>query len=183
MTVTVFPFRPKSPKPAEPRTWWAPVNFVFDDGTELSLPLAEKVIHFLEKHLWAEESKKHFIIVETFEEIVAINVRRLSHWTPDMEELGLLETVERREEDEDEPAPVSVHCANLAEPIQLWCAAEEASADIKPVQTAMLDLDDADLQDRPFLKVLDSSLQPHFFRTASVLLFRVPTWIVPDVLD
>jgi hypothetical protein len=47
----------------------------------------------------------------------------------------------------------------------------------------MIDLDDVDSLGQPFLRVTDSSLQPHYFRTSSVLLFQVPQWIIPGFSD
>ncbi|UES42199.1 hypothetical protein [Roseibium aggregatum] len=183
MNITAFPRRPKSPKPLDTKTWCVPVNFVFDDGTALSLRLAEKSVQSLENRLWSEDNERHFVIFQTVEEVVALNARRLTHWTPDMEELSIVEYAERREEDEDEPEPVSVHCANLAGPIQLWCVAEKEGDERDPVRSAMIDLDDADSLGQPFLRVTDSSLQPYYFRTNSVLLFRVPQWIIPCFTD
>ena len=84
-----------------------PVNFVFDDSTTLSLRLGEKSEHYLENRLWSEDNERHFVISQTVEEVVALNARRLTHWTPDMEEPKIVEYAERREEVEDEPEPAS----------------------------------------------------------------------------
>jgi hypothetical protein len=92
MNITAFPRRPKSPKPPETKTWCVPVNFVFDDGTELSLRLAEKSVQSLENRLWSEDNERHFVIFQTVEEVVALNARRLTHWTPDMEDSASLST-------------------------------------------------------------------------------------------
>ncbi|TYC50602.1 hypothetical protein FMN50_22810 [Rhodobacterales bacterium] len=173
--------RPKFREPAKLRPWWVPVNFIFDDGTEISLDLTEEVMKFLEKRLVSEQSDSQFIVFATTEEVVALNVTRLTHWTPDMKSLGLVDSLPGKEG--DIPEPVSVHCANLAAAVQFQCAAEETSNVLKPLHTAMLDLNAEDRQAPAFLKVPDEKMQPHFFRKSNVLLFRVPKRIIPDVMD
>jgi hypothetical protein len=71
MNITAFPRRP--PKPLETKTWCVPVNFVFDDGTSLSLRLAKKSVQYLENRLWSEDNERHFVIFQSLEEVVALN--------------------------------------------------------------------------------------------------------------
>lgn len=173
--------------------WFLPVQFIFDNGQEIEAAVTEKTYKSLERAIFAEDDGKEFVIFNSATSTIALNISRVSYFTPKPQELfppfvaDLIESTEgetrSKEDGEDgndlEPGNVIVILANRSEAIEIVAPTENPDEDEeRPLFDALIDFDEVHGSRDEMIRIPDIDRVPHYFRRKDVLVFSVKHGIV-----